>query len=217
MVLETPAVDEDAGRLPTQHEECESGDAKRCLELARAATVLEERIAFAERACALGEGLGCTMSATAHLGLGRLEDARSQFERGCGLDDALACTLLGEAYWHGPAASLVSERDRKKARQYHEKAWAIMQRKCDEEDASSCASVGLAYLSGRTAHNEGAGVAVQRSVEQGRAALHKACTLGDGHACITLSDELRGEHPDRADGLLQRACPLTHSSRCETP
>ena len=59
---------------------------------------------FYEKACDLGNGLGCNNAGVLYVSKQQYAKARKLYEKGCGLDNGTACLNLGGRYYNGQGA-----------------------------------------------------------------------------------------------------------------
>lgn len=162
---------------------CDRGDADACFHASRFAEdgMGRERDradanAFRLRACTLGDGLACVVSANV-LDATDPERARALRRRGCELGAGSACSSLarGEA---DPARSV-----------------ALQQRACDLGDHNTCSE-----LADRLARGDG----VPADPRRARGLQELLCRRGWTHQCLELA--AAETQPDRARALYERAC-----------
>jgi uncharacterized protein len=194
-----------------------------------------DQVALAEKACDLGEGLGCNdFGASVAVGRGVERSDRRALEawrRGCTLGDGMSCMNLGNRYRNGRAV----ERDVPRAIE-------LLTRGCDLEDAQACSSAGSIFAEGdgtlkdpnkaRTFFEKGCRLgnsyacskvrpeAVNVSAAQERMNMEADCNDGLGVGCGNLAHrylEGRGAEKNRARAveLFEKACALGFPPSCE--
>lgn len=197
---------------------CAEGDADECFALARDPDLADDarRRDYLAAACGLNHGDACTRVGVDALRTGDLEQAKKSFESGCSFGSPLACTFLGEAYWHGKQGDVQLDKDPKKAKKYHERAWELVRGRCDDGDGNACAQVGSALLRGHTGFNEGSGIAVRPNEPKGREYLHRACLeLQSALACEDLSRDPQVTDEALVQKYRAKACELGVGRLCD--
>lgn len=196
---------------------CDAGDAAACFDAARTLPGgSEARRRNLARACELSHAVACAEQGIDALQTGSLRDAVRSLQHACELGAALGCTLLAEGHWTGEVGALRMARSRRKARELHERAWALTVAPCESGHGDACFVAGTALVAGHTRHNDASGIAIAKDAARGRALHVRACDeLAFAEACREVASSLRSSDRSRSEQFRRRACALGLESTCD--